>query len=348
MSLQINCIINNCHIENYHYICAVFNNDENYTNDMKNIPDIIVADEKLALSKMEKSELKGLYIDAIINFDFYRAEVYGNSFILLAHKNDRRYTPTVYSNIAARISKSLGQTVVFLFDNLFSDARKRLIKQGCYFIVSNKYAALPFLYINEKNSRSKPVTVLPASAQYMLLYHLQVKSLEGLTFKQMEGMLPFKYITLTRAVKILSRLNICEAARKRNSAMTLHFHEQGRRLWEQAVSYLRDPVTRTVYCDAINENGNLFVSSYNALSRYSRLNPDSKTLYAADESKFREIEDGAVNLNGVEGNVEIELWEYPPVSDNGIVDKLSLYLTLRGDNDPRVEGELEQMIEKIW
>ncbi len=315
---------------------------------MKNISDIIVADEKLALRKMEKSELKGLYVDAIINFDFYKAEVYSNSFILLVHKNKRRYTPTIYSNMASRISKSLGMTVVFLFDNLFSDARKRLIKQGCYFIVSNKYAALPFLFINGKTTNSKPVAVLSASAQYILLYHLQIKSLEGMTFKQMEEILPFKYITLTRAVKTLSQLDICEASRERNSAITLHFHEQGKVLWEQALPYLRNPASKTVYCDAINENESLFISSYNALSHYSRLNPDSKTLYAINEPAFKEIEKKAVNLNEVEGNVEIELWEYPPISDNGIVDKLSLYLTLKEDNDPRVEGELKQMIEKIW
>lgn len=49
----------------------------------------------------------------------------------------------------------------------------------------------------------------------------------------------------------------------------------------------------------------------------------------------------------------VEAWKYPALvmQENGkqYVDKLSLYLSLQDDNDPRVEGELERLInEIIW
>ena len=49
----------------------------------------------------------------------------------------------------------------------------------------------------------------------------------------------------------------------------------------------------------------------------------------------------------------IEIWRYPVVSllgsDNEWVDRLSLAISLREDDDPRVEGELERLInETEW
>ena len=43
----------------------------------------------------------------------------------------------------------------------------------------------------------------------------------------------------------------------------------------------------------------------------------------------------------------VELWKYNPsqLSKNALVDELSLYCSLKDTKDPRVEGELEKMLE---
>ena len=48
---------------------------------------------------------------------------------------------------------------------------------------------------------------------------------------------------------------------------------------------------------------------------------------------------------------KIEIWKYSPemkIGQQGYVDRLSLYLSLREDKDPRVEKELENIIREIW
>lgn len=52
--------------------------------------------------------------------------------------------------------------------------------------------------------------------------------------------------------------------------------------------------------------------------------------------------------NRVDGDIIIEVWKYLPLGKDGYVDKLSLYLTLMEDLDPRVEKELEIMLNTIW
>ena len=59
-----------------------------------------------------------------------------------------------------------------------------------------------------------------------------------------------------------------------------------------------------------------------------------------------------VRPNEFDGNVVVEAWKYPPVAKMGEtpqwVDKLSLALSLHDDDDPRVEKEVELMIENLW
>ena len=45
---------------------------------------------------------------------------------------------------------------------------------------------------------------------------------------------------------------------------------------------------------------------------------------------------------------KVEMWNYDPVKlcENGIVDKLSLYASLKDTKDPRVQGELENVLEE--
>jgi len=72
-------------------------------------------------------------------------------------------------------------------------------------------------------------------------------------------------------------------------------------------------------------------------------------MYAVDEGQLKELlkENAFKNLNRIEGNIKIEVWKYLPISKDGFVDKLSLYLTLKEDKDPRIEKELELMIDKL-
>ncbi|MDE6842707.1 MAG: hypothetical protein K2J24_04200, partial [Muribaculaceae bacterium] len=58
-----------------------------------------------------------------------------------------------------------------------------------------------------------------------------------------------------------------------------------------------------------------------------------------------------INPHEVDGETIIEIWKYPvvsrPDSSPEWVDRLSLALSLRADEDPRVEEEVEQMINNF-
>ena len=84
-----------------------------------------------------------------------------------------------------------------------------------------------------------------------------------------------------------------------------------------------------------------------ALAEYTNLAPDSQKTVAVYDSDFKSLR--FEGLNDFDGFIEVQVWKYPPiVLGNGIVDKLSLYLSLEGNKDPRVEKENNNMFEGVW
>lgn len=311
---------------------------------------IIIAGEKVSLRKMECSELKGLYIDAIVSFEFFMTSFQGNEFVLLVPKNLNRYTPIQYAGIANRLKNILNKPIAFLFDDLIYYKRNRMIAKGAYFVVSNKYVYLPFIVINARSVETDEKSFLSPVAQYLLLYHLQVKSLNGKTYEQVEELVPYKYVTITRAIKLLKQFGLCKTSRVLDSPMTLHFPDESKKLWEKAQPYLISPIKFTLFCDGMTIREKQWMCSYNALSRYSNLNPDSQQMVAIENATFKKSKDtnAFTGLNKLDGDIKLEIWEYPPVCDGEVVDKLSLFLSLRDDKDARVEKELEIMMNNIW
>lgn len=311
---------------------------------------VILADERLELRKMERSELKGVYTDAVLSFNFYATSYKEYEFLLLAPKKKDRYTPMQYSNISKRINDTLGKPAAFLFDDLVYYERNRMLSRGVYFIVSDKYAFLPFLVINARTAEVSERSSLTPVAQYILFYHLQSMSLDGKTYKDIERFVPYKYITISRAMKVLEQFSLCELKRESGGSITVHFLSDDRALWEKARPYLINPVKEVWYCDDIRSDDELCVCSYNALAHYTSLNPDHMLMFAFEKGPFKKMksDNAFYGLNKMDGTAKIEVWEYPPIGLKKVVDKLSLYMTLKNDSDARVENELEIMIGGIW
>lgn len=310
---------------------------------------IVIAGQQIGLTPMGKDELKGVFIDAILGYDFYKADFNGQRFCLLVSKREEKSTPTKYKQLSNRLEQLLACPIVFLFDRLEYYERNRLIGQGVFFVVSDKYVYLPYLIINAKDTDKKSTEVLNATSQFLLLYHLQINSISGLTTKEIEDLVPYKYVTLTRAITTLEDLHLCRSEKGADRQKRIFFDDVPALLWQKAQPYLNTPIKKVVYCDKI-ESLKLPICGINALSHSSNLNPETTAMYAMDESEFRTAELSGLfrNLNPIEGKTKIEVWKYPPIAVNNVVDKLSLFLTLKDDKDPRVEKELEIMISKLW
>lgn len=303
------------------------------------------------LVSMQREMLRGINADLFLRFSFYKIEFDNKSLCAIRTKNKQdSITPMNYRRVSKQIEMLVGMPVVVLLDSLTYNERERLINQNVFFIISDKYAYLPTLIVNVQAKKvNKRSAKLSPAAQYLLIYHfLSENQIVEYTIKDFEKIMPYNYVAIARAVANLIDCSLCSTEIKDNTGIKyLRFVDNKRELWAKAQSYLSTPVKKVLFCDTLPE-GDFSKCGVNALSHYSHLNSEQFETLAIWDKLFRPTGN---RYNEVEGLNRIELWKYPTtmpfLHNHDVVDKLSLYLSLKDDPDARIEKELEIMIEEM-
>ena len=307
---------------------------------------------EIVLQRRSKAQLKGINIGESLSYTFYDGEYLGMHLLFLQPKRNNP-TPRECSITANRLSEVFSLPVVYILAPGPSYERQRLIDKSVFFVMGEKFAFLPMLVANERIRKTRPAKRLSLVAQYTLLYHLQVESLEGLSARDMTDKLPYSYESITLGLTCLQDLGLCEKVASGSKSKVIHFLYKGKELWDKSQEFLVNPVEKRVFCDELDSAETYTKCSINALSHYSWLNPDNVRMIMMNKQQFQDLANkkALVNMNEFDGDVMIEVWKYPVVSLHGDtpewVDKLSLIISLREDPDARVEGEVERVINEI-
>ena len=112
---------------------------------------ISIAGIPVGLDITGRDKLKGLSLDLLLSFRFYSAE-FNKHTLCFVEKTDstRSYTPMQYARTAILIERILNIPIVFILQSAPFYIRQRLIEQGVYFVVSDRYVFLPGMLINER------------------------------------------------------------------------------------------------------------------------------------------------------------------------------------------------------
>lgn len=310
---------------------------------------LVIANISYSLEEIENKSLKGITLEMRSSFRFFKLEAIGQTVIMLKPKYPlERYTPKACRKMADMVTNNNGFPCAFWFDSLDYNQRMRLMDKQVFFVVSGKYVYLPGLVMDSHNER-KTATEMTSPAQYVLLYHLQAKSLEGRSAKELTEVIPYKYVTLTLALQVLQDLGLCTLIADSTQERRLHFELKGKALWEKALPLLKSPLKKSFYCDNVRNEATYPQGGINALAHYSMLVPEAiKTLIAVERTDTVK-EDNFERINSWDGTFRIEIWKYPPINiEQGFADRLSLVLTLMNNEDPRVHKEVERIIEETW
>ena len=305
--------------------------------------EITIAGQQIELRNLSKQDQKGLWLELIANFKMMQFDFNGQVMLLLVAKGEVDYTNVQRRKISERIESIKHIPAVFYFDNLLTYERDRLVEQGVYFIVADKFAFVPTLIINRLSTKSEIKELFYPSTQYILLYHLQIENLDGLSLKELEDKVPYKYKTIAKSIKQLEALGLVCLEGSRNKKLV--FELSGKELWDKASTNLIDPIKSIEYTSDVFPEGD--IGGISALSHYSMLAPEDVPTRVLTAEWVREHKSSIPELHSFEDTQRIEIWKYPPSGTSGYVDKLSLYLTLKDDKDPRVEKEIEIMMNEI-
>lgn len=313
---------------------------------------IIISGLIIPLMKRSSDKLEGINMGEKLSFDFYDGAFKGVDMLFVKPKG-KNPTPRKCGIVAERMHQLFHLPVVFVLNPGPTYERQRLMEKDVHFVMSDKYANLPMLVALEKVTSKRIPDKLTPVAQYLLLYHLQIESIEGKSTKAISSMMPYSYESVSIGLTCLTDIGLCEKIAIDWRTRAIKFKSAGRNLWEYAEKFLINPVERRYFCDGVKSLRTFPVCGINALSHYTMLNPDSEQWIMMNTKEYRDFNNDGhlINPNEFDGETIIEVWKYPIVSRLNSspewVDKLSLALSLREDDDPRVEEEVDNMINKF-
>lgn len=271
-------------------------------------------------------------------YQLYTTNIIGRD-VIIAYCNYRDdVTPGKLVKHKSLLESKLEKPIVFAFDKLIAYNRQRMTSLRLNIVVPNNILFLPDLLINIRKEKTTTESErIPPMAQCLLLYHLQVASLHQCKLTQIVKTLNTSYPTITRAVSWLKKRLLINSADG-----VVQFNLCNKELWDMAMPYFTSPIEKVLYTNHMLLQG--LLSGIDAMSEHTMLNPQQYPTVAISKNDSK-----SVILNKHVGDYEVQIWRYNPrlLTHGNVVDKLSLYLSLKDTDDERIQIELENLINSI-
>lgn len=288
-------------------------------------------------------------------FEFGGLELLGKPYTLAKIRGDESFSPASVAKQLRWVEERVGPTIL-VAEALESFNRKRLIAYKVPFIIPGNQLYLPDLGVDLrehfKRQRRKTAALSPSAQLVTLFLLLKRPDMWAVTATTLSAQLALSKMTLGRAIEELENHDLIET-RILGREKQVKPGEPPRILWEKALPLLRTPILKRVYLeDCEGEYG--ILAGLTALSKRSMLSPPNRTIRAVTSKEWKRIRKTVAGkeipaASGDLATVELELWKYNPLllGTNGMVDTLSLYLSLIDDTNDRVEAARENLIDEI-
>ena len=287
-------------------------------------------------------------------YRFEKAELLGLRALLVIDANPAEQSPATVRKHLDMLQSKQPAELIYVRARVTAYNRKRLIEQKVPFIVPGNQMYLPMLAIDLREHfrriREEAPTFSP-STQVFVLHVLLRDAGEVLIPAELAPQLGYSAMTMTRAFDQLETAHLAEVT-VRGRERCLRFIGGRKEIWEKALPFLRSPVSKRLFIRRASGLEGAMRAGLTALARFSMLAPPEYTTYALSREDWKALRQrhkiNEVPVQDPDAS-EVEVWWYPPVlfAEDGIVDPLSLYLSLKEDHDERTETALEEMMEKF-
>lgn len=300
--------------------------------------------QELQIKALDKQLTGKLPISITGAYTCYEAVLMGVPLILLVLRNNDN-TPKQLQKHQQLVTRHTGSHVVFVMENVASYRISRMIETRVNFIIPDKLMYVPSLMLNlkeVKDGRSLDEEAMPGMAQCVLLYHMQRENLNGWTTRNLAERFGTSYASMNRALRWLEIKELVSFDGLKEK--TLVILEKSKALWEKAFPLMISPVERILY--TAEELVMLPMAGESALEYYTMIAAPERSCRAVSKEWAQEKK---ILLNKYDGDCLIEVWRYDPdlLAKNGVIDPLSLYLSIRANDDERIQIELKDLMNSI-
>ncbi len=279
------------------------------------------------------------------SYDFYRFMLGKHSCLLVFKKPEVQLTPAVIAKNVGYLAAQTGHTVILGCDAMPAYERQRLMQRKIPFIIPNRQLYLPFMALMLSEFGTKKQRIFDAlgnAGQILLLRWLNGLS-DGFSIAEAMKAIGFTKPTVIRA---FDELEFFGAARRQGKERRLLFLGEHTGQWEELRGRMTSPRRRVVGLECLPPGLAAVPSGTEALAMRSMLNPPEWRELAAFHTDYSRLRQGEVPV--ADAPVRLELWNYRPiVMLDGGIDPFSLWLTLKDEQDDRVQSCLDEMMREV-
>ena len=295
---------------------------------------------EVQIEPFDKAKTRPLPILITTTYQLLRCQLLGVEVCLMV-SNNTNATPMQLKKHCAIVERALEMHAAVVLSEVKPYNMKRLVDARVNTIVPGRQLFLPSLLMDLRAQRN-PVDMqgkpMPVMAQVVVLYHLQKQNLNGMSAQPIAELMGVSYPNINRAVKWLADNHFIELTSSREKK--LRFIHVGKELWEQALPELQSPIERVLRTDQMLD---AYTCGEEALAEMTMLAEPQERHWAISKQEALRL---GVDLHKEFGEHVVEIWRYDPklIGENGMVDKLSLYLSMRDTNDERIHKEIKKII----
>ena len=279
------------------------------------------------------------------NYDFFSFMLGEHSCLLAFKKPEVQLTPSAIAKNVGFLAAQTGYSVILGCDAMPAYERQRLMQRKIPFIIPNRQLYLPFMAVALSEFGTKKQRTFDAlgNAGHILL----LKWLNGMSigFSVAEAMEATGF-TKPTVIRAFDELEFFGAARRQGKGRRLLFLGEPAGQWEELRGRMTSPRRRVVGLECLPPGLAAVPSGTEALAMRSMLNPPEWRELAAFHTDYSRLRQGEMPV--ADAPVRLELWNYRPVAmPDGGVDPFSLWLTLKDEQDERVQICLDEMMKEV-
>jgi len=292
-----------------------------------------------------KSDDKKLPLAIASSYSFYDLEFMGTQVTIAMPTEPDSISPMQLAKHQAKMVEAFDHPVVFALESVASYNVARLTQAKVDFIVPGKIIFIPSMLIvlrELKNTVKEMPEKMPPVAQMLVLYHLETKTIDGLTASEIAELTGLAYPTINVALRWLVANSIIEltGSKLKHVQITMGREE----LWKKSLPLMSSPIERILYTDTKPEGS--LMAGETAMGHYTMLAEPATPVIAIDKATAKV---NAAMMNKEYGDIKVEVWKYSPalLSKDEWADRLSLYLCMKDSEDERIQMECDTLIEEM-
>ncbi len=290
-----------------------------------------------------KVNFKGLSLAFKSLVDLTESVIEGHQ-VLVAYIKDNGMSIKDIKKFERLIREKSEKPIIWVFEDLKSSNTKRLIMNELNFIVMNKQLSLPYLYQSIKKEKKQPQIKLKAlspMAIRILIRQVVREDLNNVLHKDIVEKVKESKTVVGRAISNI-RLHELVSEDEEGTSKRVKFVDR-----KTIIRYLSEilvsPVQSTFYVSKIPD---LPMAGETALERETSLASNEIKTYAVykrDKFDFMDLV-----CDEEEAQAKIQTWSWNPRMNefDKVVDPIGLYLSLKYDNDPRVEISINELLKR--